>query len=70
MQRSGQHYASRRHRQHRARKAAAAVRRCELERSRHGNVPFCRRWQNGHALRATKSGMRAGRSNSATVARM
>ena len=27
-QRSGQHYTSRRHRQHRARKAAAAVRRC------------------------------------------
>nr|DAT86959.1 MAG TPA: hypothetical protein [Bacteriophage sp.] len=28
MQRSGQHYASRRHWQHRAKKAAAAVRRC------------------------------------------
>ena len=28
LQRRGQHYASRRHRQHRARKAAAALRRC------------------------------------------
>nr|DAH66963.1 MAG TPA: hypothetical protein [Caudoviricetes sp.] len=28
LQRSGQHYTSRRHRQHRARKAAGAVRRC------------------------------------------
>ena len=28
LQRSGQHYTSRRHRQHRAKKAAAAVRRC------------------------------------------
>jgi hypothetical protein len=28
LQRSGQHYTSRRHGQHRARKAAAAVRRC------------------------------------------
>nr|DAQ13517.1 MAG TPA: hypothetical protein [Caudoviricetes sp.] len=28
MQRSGHHYASRRHRQHRARRAAGAVRRC------------------------------------------
>ena len=28
LQRSGQHYASRRHRKHRAKKAAAAVRRC------------------------------------------
>ena len=32
LQRSGQHYASRRHRQHRAKKAAAAVRRC---------APYC-----------------------------
>nr|DAT71762.1 MAG TPA: hypothetical protein [Caudoviricetes sp.] len=32
MQRSGQHYTSRRHRKHRARRAAAAVRRC---------APYC-----------------------------
>ena len=65
-----QHYASRRHGQHRARRAAAAVRRCALERSRHGNVPFCRRWQNGHTLRATKSGTHADHNNSVAFARM
>ncbi len=38
LQRRGQHYASRRHRQHRARKAAAAVRRC---------APYCQARQTG-----------------------
>jgi hypothetical protein len=38
LQRSGQHYTSHRHRQHRARKAAAALRRC---------APYCQCWQNG-----------------------
>jgi hypothetical protein len=32
LQRSGQHYTSRRHRQHRAKKAAGAVRRCAFPR--------------------------------------
>lgn len=35
LQRSGQHHTSRRHRQHRARRAAAAVRRC---------APYCQCW--------------------------
>ena len=70
LQAQWQHYTSRRHRQHRAKKAAAALRRCALERSRSGYVPFCRRWQNGHTPRATKSGTHADHKNSAAFARM
>ena len=70
LQAQWQHYTSRRHGQHRARKAAAALRRCALERSQHGNVPFCRRWQNSHTLRATKSGTHADHNNSVAFARM
>lgn len=41
LQRRGQHYASRRHRQYRARKVAAAVQRC---------APYCQAWQTGDIL--------------------
>lgn len=70
LQRWRKDYTSRRHGQHRARRAAAAVRRCALERSQHGNAPFCRRWQNGHTLRATKSGTHADHNNNEAFARM
>ena len=51
LQRSGQHHASRRHRQHRARRAAAALPRCapycQVRQTGDKTSPFCQRRQNG-----------------------
>ena len=51
LQHSGQHYTSRRHRQHRARKAAAAVRRCApyYQAQKYGNL-YKRLFQRGQNL--------------------
>nr|DAL47216.1 MAG TPA_asm: hypothetical protein [Caudoviricetes sp.] len=51
LQRSGQHHTSRRHGQHRARKAAAAVRRCapycQAQRTGDKTSPVCRNCRDG-----------------------